>query len=147
MSNPRWMTRQFQDLVDLWMPAPVAVGGPGGVLDLAVPSWSLAQSGVKCYAKITPNQDFPTVGGTQRMEFTQFTIDTFYFVPGQVIFSDWVIIYRSLNPDGTHTANYGTKWAVRGAPRLLHDAQVRRYGRLEVRSTYYQENQAGLPDD
>ena len=107
-----WQAITFKHLADLW--EPVEVQNASG--DTEGQQWVQRWQGVPNYMVAQPNVPV-LIGIGQVAEHTIFTYDVRWWDDKQPIDSNWVIVDRSVNPDGTLTRNYGLAWVVQETHR------------------------------
>jgi len=103
--------RLFRHLADLWRPAfPIPAGEfPGDT------QYELAEADVPCLFDTKSAVDRPELLGLIEGE-DMITVDTVRFPAGTEIDSSWVVVNKSLTPEGAEGLNYGRGWVVKGAP-------------------------------
>jgi hypothetical protein len=129
----------FQHTVDLYRPSRViaADGKPGPE------QYTLAEAGVRCHREATANLSEITAFGRLEGGFL-LTIEQFHFGEDQEIEDSWLIVDRSLRPDGTHGSFYGRIWGVRSQPQEFMQSPTREGGKKIVKASEQKETVIGL---
>lgn len=140
MLSPR-QERLYSHLVDLYSLAQTTSVTTGR---RTAKTYTLAASDVPCYFVIRQSTDGPNPLG--RIEGDNFfTRDEVHFAADVAVDSDWVIVNKTLNADGTHSQNYGRYWIASGQPTSISQSRSRRGDLRTVQATQLQKPPAGVP--
>lgn len=109
-----WQERLFTQTFSLWIPLAVTLSAAGRASET---TYSLSASGVSGYIVRNPSTSDtdPALGRFEAdMIFTQ---DIFWFDISQTIDEKWVIVNKTVMPNGVNHPDYGKGWITRGQPR------------------------------
>lgn len=123
---PYWAEALFQHAFDLWKPDRILSG-----VQWSQATYTLQESAVPCFLNRNPSvSQLEMFGRTEQDDI--FTIDIVWFGPGQAIDEAWVLVNRTVLPNGENSADYGRLWVTRGGPRVLNDLPDAAFGHVEI---------------
>jgi hypothetical protein len=135
-----WEESLLQHTVDLWKPARTLTG-----VDWSQVSYRNApeQAAVRCFHNRNPSvSQLEMFGRTEQDDI--FTLDVFWFPVGQVVDEGWVIVEKSLNPDGSQAQDFGEGFVCRGGFRPLRDLPYAPGGHVEIVASSLPKLYAGI---
>lgn len=117
VAGPYWMLRSFTHRADLWSPCYTT----GADKKKIFTGYRLRFLSIRCFLDRSPSVDQLAHFGRFEQDDI-FTLDIWHFDDDQAIAGSWLVVNRSLNPNGSRPDDYGKGWLTRGGYRLILDS-------------------------
>jgi hypothetical protein len=122
----------YKHTVDLWQPTRTINATTGAPSD---ESYTLAYSGVKCLWDYTNNySDVPTAAGRVKRP-NLMTTDSIHFESSQQVEEGWIIVNRTLLPDGSQSQLYNDVSRILGSANFAESSGNRRANKKVMYAT------------
>lgn len=132
MALTRRQTIAYRHKCDLWQPTRTINASTGAV---AAETYTLAYSGVSCLYDYTDNYSDVSPGAGRVKRPNLMTTDKIHFDSNQTLSDGWIVVNRTLLPDGSRSTLYNAASRVLGSPNVAESSGNRRAQKQLVYAT------------